>query len=275
MFETLGLFAGSVGGSLIVAIGCAVVGVFLVLRRIVFVGAALAQLSSAGMALAILLESLGLSVIFISDPLVLSFLITLAGTSFFGLRAASDELPPDAGLGVVFVVAGALAVLFLARSAQADIYDLFFGGDVLLIPDEQLLILAAVILPVVLVYYLFSKEFLFVSFDDQMAATLGYDIRRWNVALFATFAIVITFSIRTVGVLLAFAYLVLPALIGITVGDRLSRVFMGAVVSAIFGTLAGFVLSVYWDLPTGPVIIATLGALLIVVWVGGRRARLS
>ncbi len=272
MLETLGLFAGSVGGSLIIAVGCSVVGVFLVLRRIVFVGAALAQLSSAGVALAILLQSLGLSLFFITDPLILSFLITLAGTSFFGLRAASDELPPDAGLGVVFVVAGAFAVLFLARSAQADIHDLFFGGDVLLIPDDQLLVLAAVILPVVLLYYVFSKEFLFVSYDDQMAATLGYNVRRWNVALFVTFAIVITFSIRTVGVLLAFAYLVLPALVGLISGSRLDRVFLGALTSAIIGTLAGFVLSVYLDLPTGPVIIATLGAILLVAWVGRRRS---
>jgi zinc transport system permease protein len=266
MLDTLTLFAGSVGGSLMVAVGCAVVGVFLVLRRIVFVGAALAQLSSAGVALAILLQSFGLSVLFISDPLILSFLITLAGTSFFGLRAASDELPPDAGLGVVFVVAGALSVLFLARSAQADIYDLFFGGDVLLIPGEQLLVLAAVILPVVLLYYLFSKEFLFISYDDQMAATLGYSVKGWNAALFATFAIVITFSIRTVGVLLAFAYLVLPPLVGIVIGNRLNHVFLGAITSAVVGTLAGFVLSVYWDLPTGPVVIATLGAILAIVW---------
>ena len=275
MLDTLTLFSGSITGSLIVAVGCAVAGVFLVLRRIVFVGAALAQLSSAGVALAILLQSFGVSLLFVSDPLVLSFLITLAGTIYFGFLAASDELPPDAGLGVVFVVAGALAVLFLARSAQADIYDLFFGGDVLLIPDEQLLILAAVILPIVLLYYLFSKEFLFVSYDDQMAATLGYSVRGWNIGLFATFAIVITFSIRTVGVLLAFAYLVLPPLVGIVIGNRLNHVFLGAITSAVVGTLAGFVQSVYWDLPTGPVVIATMGAILAIVWGTTRLTRRS
>lgn len=266
MIETLALFSESILGALIVAVGCSIVGVFLVLRRIVFVGAALAQLSSAGVALAILLQSLGWSLAFITDPLVLSFAVTLAGTSFFGLRASTDDLPPDAGLGVVFVVAGAIAVLFLARSAQADIYDLFFGGDVLLIPGEQVLTLAAVIGPVLLVYYFLSKEFLFVSFDDEMAATLGFHITRWNVGLFATFGIVITLSIRTVGVLLAFAYLVLPALIGLLVGEHLKRVFLGALLSAVLGTLAGFVASVYLDLPSGATIIATLGLLLLIVF---------
>ena len=266
MLETLALFTESIIGALIVAVGCSVVGVYLVLRRIVFVGAALAQLSSAGVALAILLQSLGFSLAFVTDPLVLSFAVTLAGTSFFGLRASTGELPPDAGLGVVFVVAGAIAVLFLARSAQADIYDLFFGGDVLLIPVEQVFTLAAVIGPVLLVYYLLNKEFLFVSYDDEMASTLGFRVTRWNVGLFATFGVVITLSIRTVGVLLAFAYLVLPALIGMLTGDRLPRVFAGAVLSAVLGTLAGFVASVYLDLPSGATIIATLGGLLLIVF---------
>ena len=184
MVETLALFTESIIGALIVALGCSVVGVFLVLRRIVFVGAALAQLSSAGVALAILLQSLGLGLAFITDPLVLSFAVTLAGTSFFGLRASTGKLPPDAGLGVVFVVAGAIALLFLARSAQADIYDLFFGGDVLLIPVEQVFTLAAVIGPVMLVYYLLNKEFMFVSYDDEMArdARLSHHaVERWPV----------------------------------------------------------------------------------------------
>lgn len=266
MLDTLTLFAGSIAGALVVAVGCSIVGVFLVLRRIVFVGAALAQLSSAGVALAILLQSLGWSLMFITDPLLLSFAVTLVGTSIFGLKASTGNLPPDAGLGVVFVVAGAVAVLFLARSAQADIYDLFFGGDVLLIPTEQLLALGAVIGPVLLLYCLFYKEFLFVSFDDEMAETLGFHIKRWNVGLFATFGIVITLSIQTVGVLLAFAYLVLPALIGLLVGRRLSWVFTGALFSGVAGTLAGFIISVYLDLPSGAMIIATLGAMLMLVW---------
>jgi len=272
MIETLALFSESILGALVVAAGCSIVGVYLVLRRIVFVGAALAQLSSAGVALAILLQSLGWSLGFVTDPLVTSFAVTLAGTSFFGLRASIGDLPPDAGLGVVFVVAGALALLFLAGSAQADIYDLFFGGDVLLIPSEQVFTLAAVIGPVLLVYYLLDKEFLFVSFDNEMAATLGFRIVRWNVGLFATFGIVITLSIRTVGVLLAFAYLVLPALIGMLVGKRMSQVFASAALSAVLGTLAGFVISVYLDMPSGATIIATMGGLLLIVW-GVQRVR--
>lgn len=266
MLDTLSLFAGSITGALIVAAGCSVLGVFLVLRRIVFVGAALAQLSSAGVALAVLLQSLGFGAALVSDPLTLSFAVTLAGTTFFGLRASRGNVPQDAGLGVVFVVAGAIAVLFVARTAQADIYDLFFGGDVLLIPREEVMGLVAVIAPVLLVHYLLHKEFVFVSYDAEMAATLGLPVTWWNIALFATFGIVITMSIRTVGVLLAFAYLVLPAIIGLLVGHRLRGVFAAAIVSGLLGTIVGFAASVLLDLPSGATIIVALGLLLLVVW---------
>ena len=157
MIDLLLFYRESILGALVLALGCSVLGVYVVLRRIVFVGAALAQLSSAGIGLAVFLASLGLGMGGLVDELTVSLAVTMAGVAFFGLQAARQRIPPDAGLGVAFVVAGGASVLLVARSATADMHDLFFGGDILLISMEEIGVLIVVVTAVLLLHVLFFK----------------------------------------------------------------------------------------------------------------------
>src|SRR4051794_38926846 len=79
MFDAVLLFRDALYGALVIGIACSALGVYVVLRRIVFVGAALAQLSSAGIALGLFLAGLGVSLGFVTHPVVLSLVATLLG----------------------------------------------------------------------------------------------------------------------------------------------------------------------------------------------------
>ena len=266
MLEVLLLFREAVLGAVLIALGCSVVGVYVVYRRIVFVSAALAQLSSAGVAAALFAAGLGMGLGPLENELMLSSVFTLGGVLFFALEAEGKRIPGDARLGIAYVLAGALAVLLVARAAGGDAHALLLRGNVLGIRISETLILLAVVPSVLLVHFLFRKEFVFVSFDPEMAATKGYRVSLWTVFLYLTMGAVIVASIESAGVLLVFSLMVLPAVAGILLGRTFRSVVLWSAGSAVTAALVGFGLSVEHDLPTGPAIVATSGIFLLLAW---------
>src|SRR3954463_10070941 len=117
MFSTVLLFREALYGALVIALACSVLGVYVVLRRIVFVGAALAQISSAGIALALWLAGAGVALGPASHPTVLSLLLTLVAVMFFA-GGAGGRIPPDATSGVTYAVAAAVGILLIAKAAS-------------------------------------------------------------------------------------------------------------------------------------------------------------
>jgi zinc transport system permease protein len=267
MFDVIWLFREALFGTLLIALGCSVLGVYVVLRRIVFVGAALAQISSAGIALAIFLSSIGIGLGTLTGELGLSFLATVGGVVFFTVTGTRRRVPPDSALGLAYVVAGAVGVLLIAKAAGADVHDLFIQGNILGITTRDMLILLAVAVAVLVVHVMLYKEFLFVSYDPEMAETLGYSTRRWTFMLYMTIGIMIAVAMRSAGVLLVFNFLVTPAVTGLLLGKNMRGVFLWAVTSGLAAALSGFALSVPFDLPTGPAIIAVSGALAGAAWI--------
>ena len=266
MLDAVLLFRDALYGALVIALACSAVGVYVVLRRIVFVGAALAQLSSAGIALALWLGGLGATAAFASHPLVLSLVVTLAGALFFGAGGSRGRIPEDATIGVTYAVAAAAGILLIAKAATGEAHDIFLQGNILGITRRDTLVLLGVSVPVLLVHFVFYKEFLFVSFDRETARTLGYGVQRWNLLLYLTLGLVIAFSMQFAGVLLVFNVLVLPAVTGLLVSRSMSGTFLWSIASALLAALIGFTLSVPFDLPSGPTIIAASGVLTLLAW---------
>lgn len=273
MFDAVLLFKDALYGALVIGLACSAVGVYVVLRRIVFVGAALAQLSSAGIALGLWLGGVGLALGFASHPLVLSLVATLVGALFFGVGGSRGRIPEDATIGVTYAVAAAAGILLIAKAATGEAHDIFLQGNILGITRTDTLVLLAVTVPVLLVHLLFYKEFLFVSFDRETARTLGYSVQRWNLLLYLTLGLVIAFSMQFAGVLLVFNFLVLPAVTGLLLARSMVGTFAWSIGSALLAALIGFSLSVPFDLPSGPAIIAVSGVLALIAWLIRLRQR--
>lgn len=256
-------------GTMIVAAVCSYLGVFIVLRRAVFVGAALAQVSSLGVALALfasgLLEaSQGLH--FHVAPQPVALVLTVIAAVAMAVQRREGAIPRETLIGVAYAAASGLAILVVALSthAESEVLNLMFG-NVLAIDSGEVLQLAALGLVVGTVHLLFFKEFLFVSFDPDMAMALGVRERLWNVLLFLTIGITISLAIRAAGALVVFDFLVLPAATALVMRQGLRAAFALAVAAGLTSAFAGISISYVADLPTGPTIVAVSAALMLVV----------
>lgn len=241
-------------GTLAVGTVCAFLGVYVVLRRIVFVGATLAQISSAGIALGILTG-------WNTNALSLGF--TFAAVLFFAHPSFGRRWPQDTVLGILFTVSGAAAILLVSHTARGneEVVNLL-QGNLLALTAAEAGRLAAVFGGILLVHLALAKEFLYLSFDPGMAATQGYRAGAWNLLFYALLGLAIAMAIKSVGVLLMFAFLVIPAATGLVMSRGVAGTFVVAVVAAAASAFLGIWLSYAFDYPSGPMVVATLGGLL-------------
>jgi zinc transport system permease protein len=265
MLETVLLFRDALYGALIIALGCSVLGVYVVLRRIVFVGAALAQLSSAGIALSLFLGGFTATAMLGLHPVAVALVVTLAGALILG-RAGASRVSPDATIGVAYALAAAIGILLVSKATVGEAHDIFLQGNILGMTRADATTLLAIVAPVLVVHVAFHKEFLFVSFDREMARTLGYRVERWDLLLYFTLGLVIAFAMQFAGVILVFSFLVLPAVTGLLVARSMVQLYAIAVLSALASATVGFALSIPFDLPTGPAVIAVSGVGVALAW---------
>lgn len=242
-FMRQALFAG-----LLVALMCSYLGVYVVLKRIVFVGVALAELSSAGIAFGLWL---GFS------PIIGAILLMLFGVTMFAVRWSPRRVPTESVIGIIYSVAGALAVLCIAKSAGGETHMLgLLQGNVLTVSSAETLEMLGIFSVVALIHILFGKEFLLVSFDRDAASTMGYNAVRWDFLLYLSIGIVISFSIRAVGVLMATTMLIIPAVSALLPAQRMKQVWPLALLFGVLPVVLGLHLSLLLDLPASAVIVA-------------------
>jgi len=249
-FARIALAAGLLVGGM-----CSFLGVHVVLRRVVFLGIALAQLATLGAALSFYLPL---------PPTVLALLTTLAGALFLSNPPGGRWVGRDAMTGFVYSSSTALSILLVAKSAQGESHVLgLLFGNILTLRESDLILLAIVCVVVIAVHLAFAKQFLFAGFDPETARTAGFEVRRWNALFDLTLAVAIATALYAAGALLVFSFLVQPALLGLAMGRRMPQVTMWAVASALIATLAGVTLSVLADLPTGPTVTVSSSVLLV------------
>src|SRR3989339_717834 len=186
--------------SLIVGAVCAYLGVYVVLRRIVFVGAALAQVSSAGVGLAMCTGR---------NPSLISLVLTLGGVAAFSVKSKDRRTTQESLIGIGYAVASALAVLFVAKSAQGEAHMLdVLSGNILTVTSHEVWWMTGVGLAAVMLHALLSKQFLFSMFDPETAQASGIRAGWWDLLFFLILGIIISLAIRLAGTLLVFAFLV-------------------------------------------------------------------
>jgi ABC-type Mn2+/Zn2+ transport system permease subunit len=252
----------ALAGGLVVGAVCAYIGVHVVLRRIVFVGAALAQVSSAGVGLALCLGW---------NPSIVSLLFTLGGVAAFSVKTKDRGTTQESLIGVGYAVASALAVLFMAKSAQGEGHMLdVLSGNILAITPAQVWLMAGVGAAVVCALILLRKQLLFSMFDAETARAAGFRAGLWDLFFFLALGVVISLAIRLAGTLLVFAFLVLPAVTGLLLSRRLNAIYAIAIGSAWVAAIGGLYASVKMDLPSGPAIVACSSVLLGAAWIASR-----
>ncbi len=252
MFETLVFVKWPLLVAVLAGIPLAYHGVFLMERRMVFASVALAQAALAGTAMGFF---------FHQEPRLLGLAavaVCIAVVAFTESRPRA-RISGDAALGILYVLGGALAVLFLSKSAEGglDEASLLFGS-LLGANAKDAMVAAIVLLALATLHAWGYNRFVAAAFDPETSRVLGLKVERLNLAFYAGLGTLLAVSIGQIGVLLSFAYLVLPPVCGRCFGRAIGSVFLLSALFAVAGTVIGTLASIHWDLPTGAAICAAL-----------------
>jgi ABC-type Mn2+/Zn2+ transport system permease subunit len=236
-------------------------GVYVVLRRTVFVSAALTQLSTLGLVATLLVEErVHIQTEHPIEQLVVAMAFSVAGALVLGAFRAR-RLPAEASVGASWVAASALVVLGTSRLVHAahDLGGMVFGNAVA-VSAPELAMIAIVAALCTALHSAFAKEIAFASFDPETARALGMPVRLWDAALFLTIGLAIPAAARALGALPVFAFLTLPAAAALLLRVGFRPAFALAGAFGVIAAAAGYVASWLWELPTGAtmVVIAAL-----------------
>jgi len=233
--------------SLIVGVVCPILGTYVVLRGMAFLGDALAHIILPGVVLAFMLEW----------PLpVGALLVGTTAALAIGAIGRRADIKEDAAIGVVFAGAFALGVAMISvqRSYAVDLAHILFG-NLLGVSNADIRLMLALGVVVLLAIFAFYKEFLVLSFDPVLAATLRLPVTFLQNLLLVLLAIVIVISLQAVGVALVLAMLVTPASAAFLLARRLPVMMVLSAGIGVLSSVAGLYLSYYADIVSGSAIV--------------------
>jgi zinc/manganese transport system permease protein len=239
-------------------------GLHVVKREVIFVDLALAQVATLGTCVALLMGH------HFNDRITfwISLCVTFLGAALFSWSRTSRQnaVPQEAIIGITFVVAAAGVILLLSRvSGGKEELEHLLTGDILNVTADDVGQRAVLFLGIAAFYGTFHKRFASISADPDGAGTSGLGVRVWDFLFYAAFALVVVSFVRIAGVLLTFAYLIVPAVCAVMLAKAWgSRLIVGGIIAAV-ASFVGLYGSYRLDLPTGASIVVACGGLLALV----------
>lgn len=257
-FVQYGLAAGS-----LVAVICALLGVFLVLRRLSLIGDGLSHVCLTGVALGLLTQT---------NPLYMSVPVVLF--SSLGILQIMDKIKVygDAAIGIVSAVGLALGILLtaLAGGFNADLFGFLFGS-ILTVGRGEVLACALLLGGLLIFFIYFYRDLLAASFDEPFARTRGVAVRRLNAALIVFTSLAIVLALKVVGIFLVSALIILPPVTALLLARSFRQVLFFACGLALVSVWIGVYMSFLFNIPSGATIILINFLLLLVAYAWSKR----
>jgi manganese/iron transport system permease protein len=251
--------------AVIVGILCAVMGTYVVLRGMAFIGDALAHAILPGVAVAYL----------VGGNLLIGAIVTAVvvalGIGYFSRQGTIKE---DTAIGILFAAALALGVALISsiRTYAVDLSHILFG-NVLGVSPTDLWVTAGLGLLILVTVGLLYRPFLVISFDPVLAATLRLPAELLRNVMLILLALTVVISLQTVGVGLAAAMLITPAATAYLLSRRLLPMMLISAAIGAFSSLVGLYLSYYLNLVSGSAIVLTATAVFLGVFLFKRGKR--
>ncbi|MEU4690187.1 anchored repeat-type ABC transporter permease subunit [Actinoplanes sp. NPDC023714] len=238
------------------AIMCGVVGCYVVLRGMAFIGDAVAHAVFPGLAIAFVFSGS-----LVVGGTVAGVVTALLVTVF----AQNRRLKEDSVIGIFFVAAFALGIVIISRApGYAGSLQQFLFGSITGIPDRDLYVVGGTTVVVLMAVYLLHKEFVAVTLDRETARALGLRVFWLDLVLYVLVTLAVVMAVQTIGNILVLALLVTPAATARLLTDRLTVMMLLAPLIGAGCALLGLYLSWSWDLPVGGTVVLTLtGAFLL------------
>jgi len=251
---------------LLAAVACGIVGVYVMVKKIVFISGGIAHASFGG---------IGLGYFLGINPIIGALFFSLASGLAIGGVTRRTRLPEDTAIGILWAVGMALGVVFIALTPgyAPDLMSYLFG-NILTVPFSDILLmlaLDAVIIGIVVALY---KEYLILSFDEEYGTAVGMPVEKLYLLLLAMIALTVVVLIRVVGMILVIALLTFPAAMARQFTHNMKTMMLLSVLFGFLFTLGGLWLSYVLKLPSGATIIL-LGGTVLAMSFGVSRLRLK
>ncbi len=239
--------------SVIIGLVCSIIGVFVILRNLTFIGAGTSHAAFAGVTLGYLLNY---------NPLYFAVVFSLLTVWIVGYLNRMGYLKLDASVGIFYSLTMALAVLFigLMKVYNAEVYGYLFGS-ILSVTKGDLAVILILGLAVLSLVYIFFKEFHFITFDEELAKASGIPAGWLSFLLLTMIAMTIVISLKSVGAILVFALIVTPAAAAYQLTYSMIRMFLYSAIIGIGSSVGGVFLSYWLDLPSGATTVLFVSAL--------------
>jgi manganese/iron transport system permease protein len=252
-FMQRGLIASTLVGVL-----CAVVGCYVVLRGMAFLGDALAHAILPGVAIAYL---------FNGNLLLGALIAAVVVALLIGFLSRQGTIKEDTAIGILFAAALSLGVLLISsiRTYAVDLTHIMFG-NVLGVSSGDLIVTAVLTIVVLGFIVVFYREFLVMSFDPVLAATLRMRAERFRVLMLILLALTIVVSLQTVGVGLVAAMLITPGAAAYLLTRRLSTMMIVSALIGAVSSVVGLYLSFYLSVASGAAVVLTATAIFLLAF---------
>lgn len=251
------------------SVGCGIVGVYVVVKRIGFLAGGIAHTVLAGMGIAYYLGK---------SPIAGAVIVALVSAVLIGWIKVRWRQEEDVLIAAFWSVGMAIGVLFISRAPgyAVDLTSYLFG-NILLVSGRDLFLMAAVDGIVIASVLLFYRQFLATVFDEEHARLRGVRVEFFYIYLLCIVALTVVLLIQIVGLILVMALLVLPAATAAGFAGSVSRMMLLAVALSMAITVTGLGLSFAPDLPSGATMVVVAGlvylAATLIRLFGGRRPR--
>jgi len=243
IFMRYALLAGCICGGLL-----SFLGVYVILKRIVFVGIALSEIAALGVAFGFFLGI---------NPELLSIVFAVLGVLFFWVPLHEKTLPHESILGFAYCLAAALIILVVAKSPMIEAAGVdLISGNLLYVSPKDIISLFALACIVLAVNILLFKKMLFCSFDMETAQALGLKAKAYDFVIYLTIGISIALSVRVTGILFSFGSLIIAPMAALVLFRNLKIIFAASILFTVLSVFAGLLISYHADLPTAPTIVA-------------------
>ena len=233
--------------AILIGLVCSVIGVYVVLRNMSFIGDGLAHASFAGIVIAYLLKA---------DLYVGGLIFTILTALGIGAVAKKSEISLDTTIGVFFTAAFALGIALMSRvrTYVVDLQDFLFG-NILAIDRRDIIIIAVLAVAVLLVVIALYKELLFASFDPVSAGASGLPVDALSYTLLVLLAVTIIVSLQAAGIILVAALLVTPAATAYQLTNRFGLMMLISAAIGVGAGIVGLYLSYYLNVASGSSIV--------------------
>jgi zinc transport system permease protein len=248
-----------VAGMLIAAVS-SILGVFLVLRRFSLIGDGLAHITFGSVAIVMLIGVSPLYITLAALPLVmLSSLAILRLTH-------SQRIHGDAAIGIVSSIGIATGIILASLSGgyNLDLFSYLFG-NILTVTQTELMLSFIVFLTVVAIVIIFYDDLVAITFDEELARTMGVKTKRINVILFLLTAVAAVLAMKVAGIMLVSAMLILPPLTALQLSVSFRMTIIAAAFFSTLSVICGIILAFLLNLPAGgTIVIFNIGFLLLI-----------